>query len=108
LGFCDTPDCHVVGFGSTPQEDNFGGFCVNQARHLLAGLVDERLRLLPKPMNGRRIAEIFTKGWEHCSRHLRSHGCGRVTVEVDASHKRGGTVSATPTWNLVETHHPNQ
>jgi hypothetical protein len=111
MGFRDTPDCHVVGFGSATQKDNFGGFRVDQARDLLAGLIDKRFRVLAKPVDGRGIAEVFIECGKHQGGDFGPHGGCGIAVQINTFHTSCGVLRHaifTPPWNLVETHDPNQ
>src|SRR5687767_10831531 len=82
----DAADGQIVCFGASADENDLGGLGMDQARYLLPRVVQERLCLLPEPMNGRRVTEVFAEDGKHRGGNLGAHRSRGVTVEIDSFH----------------------
>src|SRR5207237_6754649 len=53
----DAANGKVIRLRSAADENDFGGLRIDQFRDMLASIIDQRLRVLSEPMDGRLIAE---------------------------------------------------
>jgi len=96
-----SPQRHVVGLGAAAGEDDLAGGPADEARHLLAGGVHRGARLLPEPVQARRVAEALPQDRQHGIENAGIERGRRVVIEVDAAHLRIVTLRAGPAQNIV-------
>src|ERR1700676_1691509 len=82
----------IVAFGAAAGKHDFRGAAAQQCGHGFTRTLDRRPRLLSMMVDGGRVAEMLAKVRPHGLQNLGEHRCGRVVVEIDASHHNASIV----------------